>query len=490
MSKKSNKQQPMSPERYLREKARQLPIYKCYKGTEHGSIGEMMIVVARQHKQGTITYAGFLLDTWCVGVKNAFWRFSETQEDFEELIDHMRDNLADFEEISYVEAHNWIYGAKDWATNAGIEPCKDFALAKYLLEEDDDNVELIEYDFGKEGEYVLVAFSQQEANKYIPALDRNLGKGNYQVLIQVDDEDDYEPEKGIDLAQLRESLNKLSKQKDVPLMEYTYQGAGYPNVIQLHHPEILSILYKKTEDISSAEMRKVLSLPSDRLREDLHNIILYEIGLYHDYVQAGGKNDTMLHWPLMGNAMMFLVNVGTKEESLPIVLEILRQDDDFSDYYFSDIVSTFVNPLLWLYCKDEPTILMPYLLEKGLSTWMKAEALGMLQNIGIHCPEQRKIVCTMARDLFPIYKADLPKRELCDGVVAAFLVGIAVGIGATELLPQIEEIYATGLVDESVEGDINEVRKEISHPCSIYNIPPVTSEAIYAELVRMAKSNQ
>lgn len=197
MAKKNKKQQQnFSLEQYIRTKARQLPIYKCYIGDNAGNSREKLAMVIRQHAGGTFTYACFLLDCWCIGVKDAFCDFSVSESELDRILSHYERGMR-VREVSYVEAHNWIYGAVDWATNAGIDPCKEFALAKYLLLPDDDEVELIEYDFGYNGEYLLETKTQQEANKYIPALNRTLGEGNYKVIISPlfdEDEDDWDGE--------------------------------------------------------------------------------------------------------------------------------------------------------------------------------------------------------------------------------------------------------------------------------------------------------
>jgi len=48
-----------------------------------------------------------------------------------------------------------------------------------------------------------------------------------------------------------------------------------------------------------------------------------------------------------------------------------------------------------------------------------------------------------------------------DGAFAGFLCSNIVDIGAEELLPLIERIYATGNADERACGNINEVRRDI-----------------------------
>ena len=89
-------------------------------------------------------------------------------------------------ECSYEEAHNWVYGAIAWAEEAGIAPDKSFAITKYMLEEDTDDVPLIEYEFGYNGKHLLMANNNLELSKYLPLMKKNLGEGNFAFAIKTD----------------------------------------------------------------------------------------------------------------------------------------------------------------------------------------------------------------------------------------------------------------------------------------------------------------
>ncbi|MBR2167408.1 MAG: hypothetical protein IJ920_03655 [Paludibacteraceae bacterium] len=479
--KKTNTTQQLSPERYIRTKARSLPIYKCYVGDNEGNTREKAVLVIRQHAGGTFTYGGYLLDCWCVGVKDSFWDFSVPAFHLEEMLERFRKHM-DLREVSYVEAHNWVYGAADWATNAGIEPCKDFALTQYILQPDDDEVELIEYEFGKDGEYVLEAKDQQEANKYIPALKRTLGEGNYKVIISPlydepeEEEDDDEITEEEILERMDKALERLKNRP--PDMEYTYKGANYPSEITLHHPQIADILQQDTRDISDKEMKTVLAYPQETLREDLHSLILQELGKQYSAPKEQLQEDDTLNWWIIGNALMCLCDVATREVSLPVVLEVLRQNEDVLYYNLGDMSDLLIVPVLWNLCKDDPMVLTPYLLEEGLSPWGKNDVIVALQTIGEHYAKSRPAVIDVFRTLYEAYTKDLPQRKICDGNIVGMLSVAAVSLGAKELLPLIEEAYATGLVDEDVCGDIASIQSDILHPRNMTKEPPHTTMEI------------
>ena len=74
MAKNKNKQtlpQQLSPEKYIRLKGRNLPVEECLisDGWEQSGLAE--VVVTRRHTGGTFTLGMFLVETLCLGNKDA-----------------------------------------------------------------------------------------------------------------------------------------------------------------------------------------------------------------------------------------------------------------------------------------------------------------------------------------------------------------------------------------------------------------------------------
>lgn len=143
--------------------------------------GETQAVIVRQHKGGKRTVGAFLIDAWCRGIRDAFYVDRMAEDEYRELMDRMLRNPSQhMEEVPYEVLHNWIFGALEFAAEAGIGPHPDFAVARYLLEDDEDErIPIIEYEFGVRGKHHLVCDSLQELEYLRPLLDEKLGKGNY-----------------------------------------------------------------------------------------------------------------------------------------------------------------------------------------------------------------------------------------------------------------------------------------------------------------------
>ena len=176
----------LSPAKYIRQKARDLPVYECLvnDGWEEGQLAN--VVVARQHTNGNITAGLFLVDLLCIGVKDTTWFFNISMLKYQEMIDNFMETSEGVDTIDYNLAHNIIYAGIEFAADYEFEPHKDFtSITQYILYEDSDNIPLIEIDCGMEG---LPAYmqgplhSKAEANRVIAQLERVAGPGNYYLL--------------------------------------------------------------------------------------------------------------------------------------------------------------------------------------------------------------------------------------------------------------------------------------------------------------------
>lgn len=179
----------------MREKVRTLPIDKCYIWpAEWKESGMAQVTVTRRKPNGHLVVGIFLVDIYCLGVKNTIVRHDVSEA---ELMESMRPQLErhPMEEISYEEAHNLIYGAIAYAEDAGIPRYKEFYPAAYVLEEDTEEIPLIEYEYGYEGKPYLVVGPEMREMRYLEILRKKLGDGNFNYTIPMPlDGDRYIPD--------------------------------------------------------------------------------------------------------------------------------------------------------------------------------------------------------------------------------------------------------------------------------------------------------
>ncbi len=488
MAKKKQKklqtgQQFLSPEQYMKQRARTLEIGTCYVSDDMTECGEGHVIVTRRHTGGRISMAMYLVDIYCLGVKDSFFRLRLEEDELDEMLDMG----SGVHECSYEEAHNWVYGAIAWAEEAGIEPDKSFAVTKYMLKEDTDDVPLIEYEFGLGGKHLLMAKNNLEASRYLPLLKKNLGEGNFTFTIKTDYNEDFEWDEEKALERQEQFDESPLFNRYGPATEYTYCHPNYPQTLQLDSSEWLYRELQNTDNafsLSEELTSRILALPRDIVQHDLEQIVLYHIGKTCDGIPDDYEPDG--YTGILANCVILLGEVGSEDSSLDVVLELLRQSDKFMEYHFGDAGDEIFVPTLYLLGQNRLDVLMNFFKEEGLETYCKCYVPTAVAHIALVQPERRSEVIEWFREAICFATKMLPKTQWIDCDLAGLMLHNLLDIQAKELLPELREMFATGLVDLGACGDFSDVSRMIANPRYIGD-PSVHETDIYKRFADMKR---
>lgn len=192
--------QLLSPENFIINRARTLPIHEVWISENWKKYGISTIIVARKHNQGNFTIGVYMVDLFCLGVKDTFFVFNKEEEEFyQDLLKKIK-NSKKIEKINYDLAHNIIFKAIDFADAIKIKPHKDFKITKFILEdEDNESIPYMEIACGdpKDGKpHLFITEGMPEFVRFLPHLEKYVGKGNFYFTGQSNflekDENDFE----------------------------------------------------------------------------------------------------------------------------------------------------------------------------------------------------------------------------------------------------------------------------------------------------------
>ena len=304
-------QQFLSPEKFLKTRVRTLKIGRCYRSSHIFDIGKGYVIVTRLHTGGNMSFAFYLIDTYCTGVRDSLYKTRVDPEEVYYILETLSE-LDELEECSYEEAHNIIYGAVDFAEEIDIEPDDTFKLTKYMLEEDTEDIPLIEYEFGQDGKHFLMETDQYNASKYLPKLKKAYGNDFKYIL----GEDTFI---GDDSHYLKHATYGM-------YTKYTYKPKRYSETLNIRNEWLIEELNKleNSTSLSKPIIDRILALPKDELRSDLEEIIRYVMTITSNGIVPKGFDKGKYNGILL-SSIIFLGEVGNNESSLDLVLECLRQ---------------------------------------------------------------------------------------------------------------------------------------------------------------------
>ena len=172
----------ISPDDQLILKGRSLPLGNCYISTGWQDQGLITIVVTRNHANGNFSCGLYLVDMFCLGLKETLSLYNEYDR-YLDFIKVLKEEEG-IEECSYELVHNIIYGAIAFAEDLGFKPAENFKTTQYILKEDDDRLELINIQFGLSGKPAIFLANEKHPEKIIATLEESVGPDGYTILDQ------------------------------------------------------------------------------------------------------------------------------------------------------------------------------------------------------------------------------------------------------------------------------------------------------------------
>lgn len=182
----------LSPKKYIITKGRKLPFYECFINGNWQDSGLATIVICKEMPSGKFIIALYMVDIFCLGLKNTFYKFNLDSIEYNEFLKKFNENSEAPQSCDPIHVHNIIYGAIDYADEIGFKPHKDFDMTEYLLDPDLITYEIDEIEFGNDGKPLYISGPDDNVPYIIRTLEKNVGEGNYHFITKKEQfEDDF-----------------------------------------------------------------------------------------------------------------------------------------------------------------------------------------------------------------------------------------------------------------------------------------------------------
>lgn len=136
--------------------AANLPIVAAHEPERLWSAGIGSLTIARRASGGRLVVGVYLVDVFCMGVKDAFWK-ELSEIEYKTLLSKLVANGGPHRAISPERFAKLVYCAVDFAQSLGISPHPDFHTARHLMDGIDPSLCADEFEFGQEGKPLYIA---------------------------------------------------------------------------------------------------------------------------------------------------------------------------------------------------------------------------------------------------------------------------------------------------------------------------------------------
>jgi hypothetical protein len=246
-----------------------------------------------------------------------------------------------------------------------------------------------------------------------------------------------------------------------------------------------------TEDLYQPPVKQLLSLGEPRRNEkrdyaalgiSSHDVAAL-IQMAADEQLHTGPPDSPVVWAPV-HAWRALAAFRAEAAIAPLVELLHRADNEFDEWVNGDLPETLA--------QFGPVVLAPltdYLADAAHGEWARTAAAKAISLVGETHPDMRLDCISRIAAQLDCFAA---QSETLNG----FLISALWDIRAVEAMPVIERAFASGRVDESIVGDVEDVQIEFGlktqreHPRKPNRITELSANLRAAELLESAEANR
>lgn len=156
--------------------------------TPPGTAGVVAVLVAAPQGQNRLSTCGYLVDTWCLGVKNALGPKRLSTREFgafrQRYFEPWRSRGV---QVPSEFARHLVLGSVEYARGLGFEPHPDLSLARGGLGAWEGPSAIT---FGRHGTPYYMSGPHDDPKRVLATLDRSVGRGGYHYTVELGALDD------------------------------------------------------------------------------------------------------------------------------------------------------------------------------------------------------------------------------------------------------------------------------------------------------------
>lgn len=224
------------------------------------------------------------------------------------------------------------------------------------------------------------------------------------------------------------------------------------------HP-LIDELFITGNDISEEKLQAILSLPRKELITDLEKTLLHCINAYDSFKDMEDSDWNNETFPIHA---MFLLAELKAEESLPVFLNLLEQDEDILHFWFGDHITENFWQNIFMMGQNQLETLYNFVATSSSCLWSKIAVIDGVAQMAIHLPEKRQEVIKWQEKLLDeLYSRD---KEHDDYELNTSLLSSIIDIGAIELSEKAKLFHDEDRIDEFVYGKWDGFLKYMNKP--------------------------
>ncbi len=220
-----------------------------------------------------------------------------------------------------------------------------------------------------------------------------------------------------------------------------------------NHPEIKVFYEYDLKDISESEYESIAVLPRKTLIEDLEMVLqdaIYRFDVLANMEFFDFKRDSIIH-------ALYFLGALESEDSLQKVLNLLRMDSEFLEWWVESETDFYFYPTLYALAKNQLSALADFVKEENRNANALSQASLVVSQVAQHQPHRRAEVITWYKDVFDYYLENEENKNLLDRRFLSICCMHLETMRAVELIEYVNTFDRKGWIDEFYVGTATQI---------------------------------
>lgn len=210
-------------------------------------------------------------------------------------------------------------------------------------------------------------------------------------------------------------------------------------------------LYQYGFDLPADKRDALLALPRASLTADLSKVLLDTVYRYEHF----GEEDWQANRHNFASHALLLATELRAIECLPAVLETLRQDGEFREFWWGDYLGDFYEPYFQRLLPDAADALRAFMQEPDINTYSKVTVSEAWMQQTLADPTLKPAAQAWYYEVLSFLVDHADNEHLFDSDLIAFVIGDISDLQLSDLMPLIRVAYERDLVTETIHGDLS-----------------------------------
>jgi len=312
----------------------------------------------------------------------------------------------------------------------------------------------------------VMSFNVTAISYFLGIKDEEQAEIRLEIMKEID-EDHPKTEHAISLM-MRYNLLKMPdffKKQQEKVIQVTVSDRKAENQTtenpRFHFPKQMDYLYNNDTTISEELLTEILALNSKELTEDLITIIkdsIIRFDFYNVQVDENGWDEKK--YSFLTHAL-FLLSEIKNPNALDDVLNIARQNDDYIDFWFGDIMIDIYGCTIYELAKINLSDILKFLKEPNIYCFNKSVIIEAIIFIANSNSEKYDEIINFCDQLLTFHIENKDNRDIVDTEFLGLFISELIDLKAKKLLPEIEQLFQLDIVGYWICGHFEDVKKEM-----------------------------